>query len=157
MISPTIPKHIAPREGLLLLLDKRDIFLRRVSAACNAPLPSIYGRFQGVHALNLLWRRFNLFLPIWGSPRKLTKEVLPTLKFCVVSTAKHELNFFFMLLKIFAYYSYAVNVGIAVWCSDLPSDKLAVTISQKTLYELPPPPRCTTASSRWPGFICWRR
>eukprot|EP00903_Cladosiphon_okamuranus_P016208 g14956.t1 len=30
---------------------------------------------QGVHALNLLWRRFKLFLPIWGSPRKLTKEV----------------------------------------------------------------------------------
>ncbi|CAM9199784.1 unnamed protein product [Scytosiphon promiscuus] len=30
---------------------------------------------QGIHALNLLWRRFKLFLPIWGSPRKLTKEV----------------------------------------------------------------------------------
>ncbi|CAM9393900.1 unnamed protein product [Ectocarpus fasciculatus] len=30
---------------------------------------------QGVHALNLLWRRFKLFLPVWGSPRKLTKEV----------------------------------------------------------------------------------
>eukprot|EP00904_Undaria_pinnatifida_P007356 jgi/Undpi1/3750/HiC_scaffold_16.g07119.m1 len=30
---------------------------------------------QGVHALNLFWRRFKLFLPIWGSPRKLTKEV----------------------------------------------------------------------------------
>ncbi|CAM9584892.1 unnamed protein product, partial [Ectocarpus sp. 8 AP-2014] len=30
---------------------------------------------QGAHALNLLWRRFKLFLPVWGSPRKLTKEV----------------------------------------------------------------------------------
>ncbi|CAM9235093.1 unnamed protein product, partial [Laminaria digitata] len=30
---------------------------------------------QGVHALNLFWRRFKLFLPVWGSPRKLTKEV----------------------------------------------------------------------------------
>lgn len=30
---------------------------------------------QGVHVMNLLWRRFKLFLPIWGSPRKLTKEV----------------------------------------------------------------------------------
>lgn len=55
------PEHVAPHEG---------------SAPTPQRLPSVFGRFQGVHALNLLWRRFKLFLPIWGSPRKLTKEVL---------------------------------------------------------------------------------
>jgi hypothetical protein len=30
---------------------------------------------EGVHALSLFWRRFKLFLPIWGEPRRLTKEV----------------------------------------------------------------------------------
>ncbi|CAM9684675.1 unnamed protein product [Discosporangium mesarthrocarpum] len=30
---------------------------------------------QGKHALDVLWRRFKLLLPIWGSPSKLTKEV----------------------------------------------------------------------------------